>query len=338
MVDLEDTVEAPDFRDRKAWLVVFGILQIIFGGFCALMVPVMTLGIIASTVPDNNAAAPMNARLMVPGILLYVVLAVWFIWMGIGSIKARRWARALILVSSWVWLVCGIIGLLFMLVLMPDIYGRMGETGQIPPQVAVVMKYVLTGFLAVVFLVIPGVLVLFYRSRNVKATCEFRDSQVRWTDKCPLPVLALTLMFAFGAPFMLSMLFYGSLVPFFGFLISGIPGAVIVVGIAVLLGFLARGTYKLNVNAWWGSFALMALGGISVIVTLSRVTIWEFYEKMNFPAQQIALMHYYGLPQDFHIAVYTGIWMVGFLGYLVYTRKYFVGFSTQERVSKETSW
>jgi hypothetical protein len=332
MGDQEETIQAPDFRDRKTWLVVFGILEIIFGAFCALMMPIMVLGIVASSALDKSSGAPMNTTVMIPGILLYLVLAVWFIWMGIGSIKARRWARALILVSSWIWLVAGIIGLFIMVVLMPDIYGKMAEVGQIPSQVANVMKYGMTGFMAVFFLVIPGMLVLFYGSRNVKSTCEFRDSKVRWTDRCPLPVLALTLMFGFGALFMLSMVFYGSVIPFFGILVTGIPGLVLVLAMAILLGSLAWGSYKLNLNAWWGSVALITLGGISVIVTLSRVSILEFYEKMNFPAQQIQLIQYYGLPQSFHIAVYTGIWMAGFLGYLIYTRRYFVGFSFRERV------
>jgi hypothetical protein len=35
-------------------------------------------------------------------------LAVALIWLGIGSIKARRWARALLLIFSWSWLVMGV--------------------------------------------------------------------------------------------------------------------------------------------------------------------------------------------------------------------------------------
>ncbi len=181
-------------------------------------------------------------------------------------------------------------------------------------------------------MVIPGVPVLFYGGRNVKSTCEFRDSKERWTDKCPLPVLAQTLMFAFGALFMLSMIFCGSVIPFFGIVLSGIPGLVIVLATAIVLGSLAWGSYRLNMNAWWGAVALITLGGISVIVTLSRVSILEFYEWMNFSAQQIQLIGYYGLPQSFHIAIYTGVWMAGFLGYLIYTRRYFAGFSSLESV------
>jgi hypothetical protein len=191
MTDYEETLQSSDFKDRKIGLVVFGILQIILGGFCALMVLIAIFGMIASAVLDNSSAIAMSPTTMIPAVLFYVILAVWFICMGIGSIKARRWARALVLVTSWLWLISGISGLIFMLLLMPDMYDQMGESGRMPPEVARVMKYVMTAFMTVLYIIIPAVLVLFYGSKNVKATCEFRDSRVRWTDKCPLPVLVL---------------------------------------------------------------------------------------------------------------------------------------------------
>ena len=196
-------------QNSKTGLVVFGILSIIFGGFCALMVPFVIFGMIVSSVVDNSAAADMNLSTMVPGVLFYVLAAVWFICMGIGSVKARRWVRALILVSSCIWLISGIGGLIFILLLMPDVYGRMGESEQMPPEVARIMKYGMTAFMTVFYVIIPAVLVLFYRSKNAKATCEFRDLRVRWTDKCPLPVLALSLMFGFWAVSMPFTVFYG---------------------------------------------------------------------------------------------------------------------------------
>ncbi len=90
MTDYEATLESPEFKDRKAGLVVFGILSIILGGFCALLVPLMIFGMLVSRVVDNSASATMRPTMMIPALLLYVLAAVWFIWMGIGSIKARR--------------------------------------------------------------------------------------------------------------------------------------------------------------------------------------------------------------------------------------------------------
>jgi hypothetical protein len=322
MAEHEEIMQSSDFKDRKTGLVVFGILQIIHGGFFALMVPFMVIGMIASAALRNSSAPPINTSMMVPGILFYVLAAVWFIWMGIGSIKARRWARALILVSSWLWLICGICGLIFMLLLMPQMYDRMGQSGQMPPEAAAVMKYVMMGFMTVFYVIIPAVLVLFYGGKNVKATCEFRDSQVRWTDKCPLPVLAASLLFGVWAVSMLSLGAYGWTVPFFGFIATGVKGAAIALAGVLLYGYVARGLYKLSIKAWWCAVLLTILWSLSTAITFSRVSLLDFYQKMNFPQQQLEIMKQC-MPQTSTMALFFGLWFVGFLVYLLYTKKYF---------------
>lgn len=330
MTDREQTVQISDFKDRKTGLVVFGILQIIFGGICALMVPLMILGVIVSTVLEDSPAAPMNASMMIFGVLFYVLLAVWFICMGIGSIRARRWARALLLVSSWVWLISGISGLIFMLLLMPDMYEQMAKSGRMPQEMALIMKYVMSAFMIVFYVLIPGVLILFYGSKNVKATCEFRDPHVRWTDKCPLPVLAVSLIFGYGVFSMSFMGFYGWAIPFFGFILSGITGAGVALIAMLLLAYVAWGTYKLSIKAWWCSVLLTIAWALSAGITFSRVSMWEFYEKMNLPEQQLDMMKQYGMPQGSTMALFVGLWAIGFLGFLLYTRRYFRLSSEQE--------
>ena len=120
MTDYGEMMQCSDFKDRKTGLVGFGILQIILGGLCAILVPFMIIGMIVLAVSKDSSAPPMNTATMIVGVLFYVLAAICFIWMGVGSIKARRWARALILVSSWLWLICGISGLFFMLLFMSD--------------------------------------------------------------------------------------------------------------------------------------------------------------------------------------------------------------------------
>ncbi|MBA7619258.1 hypothetical protein ES703_26596 [subsurface metagenome] len=335
MTDYEETLQSSDFKDSKTGLVVFGILHIIFGGFCALMVPFMIFGMIVSTFLGKSAAASMRPTMMISALLLYTLLAVWFIWMGIGSIKARRWARALILVSSWLWLIGGMGGLIFMLLLMPDMYDRMGESEQMPPELARITKYIMTGFMTVFYVIIPAVLVLFYGSKNVKATCEFRDSRVRWTDKCPLPVLALSLMFGFWAVSMPFTVFYGWAVPFFGFILTGLSGAGVLLLVMLLAGYVAWGTYKLSIKAWWCAVLLIIAWALSTAITFSRVSIMDYYEKMNFPEQQLDIMKQYSISQDYMV-LFFGLWAVGFLGYLLYTRRYFVRPAEQEIVSQQT--
>ena len=335
MSDYEETSHSSSFKDMKTGLLVFGILQIIFGGFCALMIPFMIFGMIMSAFIDSSAAAPMRPTMMIPGILIYVAAAAWFIWMGIGSLKARRWARALLLVTSWIWLVGGIGGFIFILLVMPDMFEKMGENEQIPAGAAIFMKYAMTGFMAVFYVIIPGVLVLFYGSKNVKATCEFRDRQVRWTDKCPLPVLASSLMFGFWAASIPFTGFYGWAIPFFGSILGGMRGAAVGLAVMLLSGYIAWGTYRLNIKAWWGAVLLIVGWAVSVGVTFSRVSMLDYYEKMNFPEQQLEIMKQYSLPQGYSMALFSGLWLVGFLGYLLYTRRYFVRPAEQEIASQQ---
>jgi MFS family permease len=337
MNDYEETAQSPDFKDRKTGLIVFGVLQIIFGGFCALMIPFMIIGMIASAFLDESSATAMSPTMMIPAVLLYVLLAAWCICMGIGSIKARRWARALVLVTSWIWLISGIGGFIFVLLFMPNMFERMGENEQMPAGAAVFMRYAMTGFMAVFYVIIPAVLVLFYGNKNVKATCEFRDTHVRWTDKCPLPVLALSLVFGFWAVSMLFMGFYGWAVPFFGLILSGLRGAAVALVVMLLSVYIAWGAYRLSIKAWWGAVLLVVGWAVSAGVTFSRVSMLEYYEKMNFPEQQLDMIKQYSMPQNYAMALFCGLSLVGFLGYLLYTRRYFVRSAEQESASQQTT-
>lgn len=322
-----------NIKDRKTGLVVFGIFEILLGAFCALMVPLMIFGMVASVALHKGSASSVSAGTMIPGLLFYILLAAWFIWMGIGSIQARRWARALLLVTSWFWLISGIMGLVFMLVFLPDMYDQMCKNGPMPRQIAAVIKYMMIGFMVVFYVIIPGAFVLFYGSKHTKATCEQRDTHVRWTDKCPLPVLAVSLISGFWAACMLLMGFYGWAIPFFGVILSGIAGAVVVLVGALLLGYVAWGIYRLSINAWWCAALLIIIWGVSTAITFSRVSLMEFYEKMKFPAQQLEIMKQLALPQAPWMVLFCGLWVVIALAYLFYTRKYFTPPAEQRSVS-----
>jgi hypothetical protein len=301
------------------------------------MVPLMLVGMMASAAMGQDTGGLMNFRMMIPGLFLYVALAIWFIWMGIGSIRARRWARALSLVVSWIWLVCGMVSFIAMLMLMPGMFRNMGASGRIPPEIAEIAKWVTLGFVLIAYGVIPGVLILGYGRKSVKATVESRDSCIRWTDKCPLPVLALSLMFAFGVFCLIVMPFFGSVFPCFGFLIEGPPALAIGLGLALFLAYLAWGNYRLKMPAWWGSIALAVLGGASSIITFSQISLLEFYEKMKFPAQQLEVIKQMSLPQNSQLTMLMAFWAVGILGYLLFVRRFFIAAATDEKTARENA-
>ena len=161
MVDADTSDGSVDLKDRSAGLVAMGIVQIVLGALCGVMVPFMLLAAFASAHFEGEAATTTSPVMMIPGTLFYVATAVAFIWLGIGSIKARRWARALLLISSWFWLISGSLGLIFMAFMLPDLQEQMAAEGGLPETMLRVTLYLTMGFMAVFYVLLPGMFVIF---------------------------------------------------------------------------------------------------------------------------------------------------------------------------------
>lgn len=313
------------FKDRRFGLIGWGIFQLLLGGLCLLLMLLMGLvaGIGAAVGKSNGGAPEMNASMMVPAILVYGALAAWGITMGVGSIRCRRWARAVIVAASWLTLIGGGMGLLFMVFLMPDLYGPMVKNGQMPEMVARIARIVTLGFMAVFYVILPACLLLFYSSRDCRATCEARDPWPRWTDGLPVPVLALTLLFWMWAGSILFMGSYNWALPFFGVILAGATGAGVVVVVSACCAGVAWGLARLRIEAWWGALILSLAWMVSSALTFSRVPFIELYRKMNFTAQQLDMMEQMQMPGPVPM---TAMMVAGFLvmlGALVYGRRYF---------------
>ncbi len=318
MEHLEEAVQHPGFKDRKKWLVAFGIFEIIIG----LIFVLILIGFIIAVTLHKTSHQPMSPNIQAFVCLFYLFLAVWFIWMGIGSIKARRWARSLMLITSWIWLISGISGMIFMMLFMPDIVGNMSQSGKISEDMALTIKYAIFWINAFLLIIMPGVFVLFYGGKNVKATCEFRNPQQGWLDKHPLPVLAVSIMSVLAAGMILLRGFYGWSMMFFGFILSGLAGAGVSLVAVILLFYVAWGAYKLNMKAWWCAIIMTIVRTISVTITYLYADIWKMYEKMNLGGQQLEIMKKYMMSSS-HSAMLAIFWGVCMLGYLLYVRKYF---------------
>ena len=314
MNELPTGLSLPDFRDRRTSLIVFGILVILLGCLCALMVPLLFLGLLVAA----QHGGAMNYQTMIPAALTYLTLATALIWLGIGSIMVRRWARALLLILAWSWLVVGIFSSVSMFFVVP----RMMAT--IPAGARVIAKAVMLVFFAVLFLAIPGILVIFYQNKNVKATCEAHDPVTRWTDRCPLPALALSVWLGLGALSMLLMpLAYHSVLPVFGVLISGLPGTIVFLALAGLWGYLARAAYQLKPVAWWITVAMLVLFTMSNIITFSRIDLAELYQLMGYSEQQIDQIASFSFFSSKTMVWWTALFCLPLFGCLLGVKRYF---------------
>lgn len=310
------TVPTPAvYKDRRAGLIVFGILEIVIGGFCALLLLFMLL--VSVLLPNTSEA--IDWRMIGFAISVYGVCGAAMIWLGIGSILCRRWARVLMLVVSWSWLLGGVLSAGFLLV-----FARPFLAGAVSDPVAYFAMGVAGIILVILFVVLPGAMVLFYRSPHVQATCAARDPLARWTDHCPLPVLASSLWLGLGAFFLLAgSVLSRNAVPWFGMLLSGTPATLMILICAAFGFYLAWGTLRLKITAWWATLAGFTLFSISAAITFMKVDPMDLYGQLGYPEQQIERVRNLGFFTGRVMAWWVVIFFVLFVIYLIWIKKYF---------------
>jgi hypothetical protein len=318
------------YKDRKPGLVFFGLVQIAIGGITGLMALFQAL---MSTLPnpaleEAGAATPGGLVLFTAGFLAPVAVA--FIWLGVGSIMARRWARDLSLVGGWLWMVFGIVGLFGLVMAFPSFPEAMEATAQEPSlteeQAAMVGTVIMVGmalFHVVFHILLPGAFVLFFRSRNVRATCEAHDPVTRWTERCPLQVLAISIILAFGAyQCILAALSPFRLFPLFGTLIQGALAGVLLAGFAAVLAYLAWQLYHLAPIAWSLAVGISILGLASAILTNRGLDPADLFSGMEISEAQLESLTA-AMPEPSALMVHMSVWGVVWVGYLLYCRRYF---------------
>src|SRR4051812_33522673 len=106
----------PSYKDRRLGLIAFGIVIIGVGCVVAIFLPLAFLG---QFLGARSMGVPPNYQVLMQSVLMYGLLAVALIWLGAGSISARRWARALLVIFTWSWLVIGFFTVIAYLMVMP---------------------------------------------------------------------------------------------------------------------------------------------------------------------------------------------------------------------------
>lgn len=315
---------APEYKDRSGALVVFGVITIVLGVFSGTMAPLFLLAQLANAHNPNASASSLS--MLLPALLMYVGLAVVLIWLGIGSLKARRWARALMLIFAWSWLVMGVAGIAFMVVFIPKMMANIDmPAGQQPlPQAAIVAVTIVTcAIMSFMFILIPAVWIFFYGSRHVKATCEAKDPTPRWTDACPLPVLAVSVWLWLAAPMSLLMpVIYHGVAPFFGVFISGVAGGLFYLLLGAIWAWSGWRFYRMDGRAWWVVLLAIILFLVSNVLTYTHQDILEMYQLMGYPEAQIEQIQKSGFATGNYMAWLTGISVLPFLGYLLFVKRY----------------
>ncbi|XHR28721.1 MAG: hypothetical protein ACFUZC_22745 [Chthoniobacteraceae bacterium] len=309
---------AAPYVDRKTGLTVFGLLTIGLGVLCALFVAFMFLNV------SGNKAANVPPHALLSPALIYGGLAVTFIWLGVGSIMARRWARALLIILSTATAIVGIVTLGFVDILRDKILASLSTGGTaLPDSSRGIVFWSALISVALVLVIPPLIWAFFYSRKSVKATCEARSPWECWTDRCPLPVLGAALLLV-GSAFCMATTAITShgVIPFFGTFATGIPGAAIYLVIALLWAYAGWGLYHQRPSAWWLALALFLIFPLSALITYHFHDPMEFYTLAGYGQEQIARLQAMGFSR-FNLSWMAVASSLPWVIYLLFIKRYF---------------
>lgn len=310
----------PVYNNSRPGLIGCGVVHLLFGlmflGFCGLML----ITFFAGGITPARQSVPAGMGIYTSG--FYLILAVLFAVLGVGSIMARRWAPPLIQVTSWGWLLSGVIGGAMMVFVMPQITASM-PPGQ-PGAGTFVMgcMAVMTGVFGIA---IPLAFILFYRRPDVKTTVERLDPVPRWTDRHPVPILIFAAWMFFGAVCVLLTTFMYRALPLGRFMLRGLPMFALFAAMATLMFWIGVGTLQRKPAAWWSAIVLLLVGvawGAMFIGSTDTATMYEAMGMTADPQQAAIANKLYSSP--FFYGWMAIVW-IGYLAFLLYLRRYFFG-------------
>jgi len=303
------------FKDPKKGLWIFGLLEILlgltiqWGGFKEAS--------FGRSIPEISNDLP-NFWL---GLYVFFTLlsGVWIV-LGIGSILAKSWARTLSLIWSWCWL---FIGIFVTIVIVGSVFFPMRTESRTHPE----FLNLIFGFIGFGFFLggicLPVAMFLFYRSRQVKAFCEAENPGKSWTSACPLPILVFVILESiFTFFYIITMPFHHFTLLFFGFVLSGIAGAVVSAGYTLLQVYIIWGFYRQRIEAWWTAVIFNFVFFTTSWLFSTPDKILEMDRRMGFSDAILTKMQ---KDQDFGHHHYWWAWasMAVYLGYFLWVKKYF---------------
>lgn len=305
-MDVLPSSTEPVPADRRTGLVAFGILQILLGLCAAALVMVVAAGHESA---QQSGSAPSEAALA-SAVIVYGLAAAYFITTGVGSIRCRRWARALTIAVSALWMAAGVVGGLMIAVVMPRVLAAQGTANTTTATGCAAAGVLVLG------VALPLILFLFYRRTDVRLTCERVDVKARWTDRVPLPVLAVIMVLAFGSVALIANL-ASPRFTILGRQVTGATAAITLFALAGLSAVLAVQLHRLKESAWW-TLILLQLAGIGIAITTLMRTEPSKLVPAGTPAEVAAIYR-----DPLFLAILAATW-IAYFAFLVYLRRFFV--------------
>jgi hypothetical protein len=193
----------------------------------------------------------------------------------------------------------------------------------VPPGWILIVNLVVFGVVGFVYVVLPGGLVIFYRSPHVAATCRARDPGPQWIDRCPRRLVTLTIVWLLCALSILLMPAYDFIFPAFGAVLTGAAGAALWGVILVACVGIAVGSFRRAPWAWRAGMALSFAGGLSSSWTLLGMDFATITTLLGLPDEQEAMLTAIGILAGWQMALINAVIWTSFLAYMWTLRRFF---------------
>lgn len=292
------TPGARSFNDRSTMLMAVGICLVVGGCLagCGTIAMPMTMFLPRGATPAGGPPRP-NWSQLIPGLTLYALAAVCLITLGIGAIRKRRWVRPIVLVLAWIGLIMGVMSAVFLGVMFPDMIRNMRSAMPAPTpnrpgppmQMMITIMAVVAGFIGLLYIIIPALLIYLFKGADVQATLEYYDPVSRWTDRVLIAVLGLCAILLLAALSALMMMPQG-MMPLFGIFVYAAPARAGLIFTAIICLAAAVLVYRLRQSGWWLAVVIFTLVSLSVFITFLRADPTEAYRRTGITAEQMKMM------------------------------------------------
>lgn len=240
----------------------------------------------------------------------YYLIALLFIPLGYAHLRMRRWARPLMLSLLWsVWIVGAPLTVVFLVMLS---FKELSSSAAL---------FAVAG-LGLAYLIVPGLLIRFYNSADVRQTFEVKDPKSYGIEKLPLPLLVLIVLLIFYIIVLHVPITFHGIFPLFGVWLSGLTGIVVLDACILSLVGLVWGVFKCQKWAWWGAVLFFSLLTLSSAVTLLQSSFPNIVAVMHFPPAEMEILENVPL-QGGHLLPFVGLPLALTLVAILISRRHF---------------
>ena len=242
---------------HRSGLAAWGVTLIVFGslaGLFGLIALLSAIAFISGLFPNPGGQSPSNFIVLIG---IYAVAAVALIWLGIGSRRGRRWVRPLMIVGTLLVAIGGLSSLAALVMQVVSLTRHPPAATSATPGLPASFLPITMGiggcFVFVLAEILPLIMLWFYARPSVQETLDILDPHPRWTDRCPLRILAWC-----GACFLMGLgllaLVFKPCLPFFTAILVGLPAIAVALVLTILMLAGVYLCYKQNTIGWAMTF------------------------------------------------------------------------------------